>query len=292
MLRSMTGYGRGQAQSKSVTIVVELKSVNNRFRDIQLRVPREYMVLEPRLNSMLKGPFQRGRIDVFVRRTILGSRSQVTADVALANDYATVINELTAEMVGFVEREIPFSFILGQPGVLNVTELPVDVMSEWDVVETAMESAVADLLQMRETEGKALFADLSDHLSEVFSAVEEVEAQVSGINERLRNRLETRIGRMVGDRFDPHRVVQEVALLVDKADVSEELTRLRSHCEQFSASLDEGTVVGRRLDFLLQEMNREVNTIGSKASEHQVSHRVVHLKSVLERMREQAANVE
>ena len=154
MLRSMTGYGRGQAQSKTVTIVVELKSVNNRFRDIQLRVPREYMVLEPRLNAMLKGPFQRGRIDVFVRRTILGSQSRVTADVALANEYANVINELTAEMVGFV-GEIPFGFILGQSGVLNVTELPVDVMSEWDVVETAMESAIADLLQMRETEGKA-----------------------------------------------------------------------------------------------------------------------------------------
>ena len=97
---------------------------------------------------------------------------------------------------------------------------------------------------------------------------------------------------MIGDRFDPHRLVQEVAILVDKADVAEELTRLRSHCEQFADGLKEGAVVGRRLDFLLQEMNREVNTIGSKASEHQVSHRVVHLKSVLERMREQAANVE
>jgi uncharacterized protein (TIGR00255 family) len=288
----MTGYGRGEAQSKTVTIVVELKSVNNRFRDIQLRVPREYMVLEPRLNTMLKGPFQRGRIDVFVRRTTVGSRTQVTADVSLANDYADVINELTAGMVGFVEREIPFSFILGQPGVLSTMELPVDVMSEGDVVETAMESAIADLLQMREAEGKALGADLKDNLNEVFQLIAEVDAQVSGINDRLRARLESRIGRMIGDRFDPYRIVQEVALLVDKADVSEELTRLRSHCDQFMAGIDEGAVVGRRLDFLLQEMNREVNTIGSKASEHQVSHRVVHLKSVLERMREQATNIE
>ena len=292
MLRSMTGYGRGEAQSKTVTIVVELKSVNNRFRDIQLRVPREYMVLEPRLNTMLKEPFHRGRIDVFVRRTTIGSRTQVTSDVALANDYANVINDLTVGMVGFVEREIPFSFILGQPGVLSITEMPVDVMSEGDVVETALESAIADLLQMREVEGKVLGADLRDNLNEVFEVVAEVEAQVAGINERLRARLESRIGRMIGDRFDPFRVVQEVALLVDKADVSEELTRLRSHCEQFLTSIKDGEVVGRRLDFLLQEMNREVNTIGSKASEHQVSHRVVHLKSVLERMREQAANIE
>jgi uncharacterized protein (TIGR00255 family) len=214
------------------------------------------------------------------------------ADVGLASEYAAVVNELTAGMVGFVDREVPITFILSQPGVLNVTEATVDVMEEWTIVEVALESAIADLAQMREKEGKALEEDLCGHLNALLAAVDLVENVTEGINERLRMRLESRIRRMVGDRFDPYRITQEVALLADKADVSEELARLRSHCSQFEEAMSSDDPVGRRLDFLLQEMNREVNTVGSKASEHPVSHRVVNMKAVLERMREQSANVE
>ena len=291
MLCSMTGYGRGEAHAGDITVVVELRSVNNRFRDLQLRLPRDYMALEPRMNGLLKEPFHRGRIDAFVRRSTVGSRSTVMADISLAHEYASVIDEMTEGMVGF-EGEVPLTFILSQPGVLAVTDAPVDVMGEWDVVETALQSAIADLVDMRQKEGKALRADLMTNLDELQVAIDDVESVSQGINERLRNRLEARIRRMVGDRFDPYRITQEVALLADKADVSEELARLRSHCQQFADAMDVDEPVGRRLDFLLQEMNREVNTVGSKASEHPVSHRVVNMKSVLERMREQSANVE
>lgn len=292
MIHSMTGYGRGEAANADVTVVVELKSVNNRFRDLQLRAPREYMVLEPKMNALLKEPFQRGRIDAFVRRSSRSSSSRVHANVGLAQEYAKVLAACAKKLGDDVEPSVPFSFIMEQPGVLSVVETEVDVMGEWGVVETALSVAIEDLLQMRAAEGTALQADLTKHLDTLQQGVGEIEAVTVGINERLRQRLEARIRRMIGERFDAGRMEQEVALLVDKADVGEEIARLRSHCDQFAdALLSEGSV-GRRLDFLVQEMNREVNTIGSKASEHEISSRVVDLKSTLERMREQAANVE
>jgi uncharacterized protein (TIGR00255 family) len=292
MLNSMTGYGRGEASSSSVTIVVELKSVNNRFRDLQLRSPREYMPLEPRINNLLKDPFTRGRIDAYIRRSPHASATRVTTDVLLAREYIRACNELAEATIGFVQKEIPFTFILGQPGVLTVTEAIVDVLAEWDVVEAALLAAVDDLMSMRRAEGEATARDLLGQLAELRQQVADIEASSEGINDRLRQRLEARVRRMIGDRFDPLRIAQEVALLVDKADVTEEISRLRSHCDQFEEAIGATEPVGRRLDFLLQEMNREVNTIGSKAAEHPISQRVVDMKTTLERMREQSANVE
>ena len=288
----MTGYGRGEASNGDVTVVVELKSVNNRFRDLQLRCPREYVALEPRITNLLKDPFQRGRIDAYVRRSARSPSSRVLGNLGLANEYARVINELATDMVGFVGREVPFTFILEQPGVLAVTESEVDVMSEWGVVEAALQSAVSDLGAMRRQEGIAIHTELSGFLAETRTLLVEIEAVAAGVNDRVRQRLEARIKRMIGESFEPYRIAQEVALLADKADVSEELARMRSHCDQFGEALDAAEPVGRRLDFLLQEMNREVNTIGSKAAEHPISQRVVDLKTALERMREQSANVE
>jgi len=292
VLNSMTGYGRGEASNADVTVVVELKSVNNRFRDLQLRCPREYMMLEPQMHKLLKAPFQRGRIDAFVRRQARASSKRVHANTELANEYAQVLNDVAADMVGYVGKDVPFTFIVQQEGVLTTVEAEVDVMGEWGVVETAMRAAIDDLALMRAAEGRALHTELAGYLDDIGQAVGEVEAAAVGINDRLKQKLEARIRRMVGDRFDPFRIEQEVALLVDKADIGEEITRMRSHCSQFKAALASDEPTGRRMDFLLQEMNREVNTIGSKAAESEISSRVVDMKSTLERMREQAANVE
>jgi len=288
----MTGYGRGEASNSQVTVVVELKSVNNRFRDIQLRCPKEYMALEPRVNTMLKEPFQRGRIDAHIGRSCTGASKIVVADAKLAAEYMKVINDAAEAMVGFVVRDIPFTFILSQPGVLNVQEAQVDVMSEQEIVETALQSAIADLAQMRNKEGKCLKADLSGHLDAMMGLLGTVSEAQDSVNQRLEEKLQTRLERLLGERVDPFRLAQEAAILADKADVSEEIARLGSHCDQFREALDMDAPIGRRLEFLLQEMNREVNTIGSKSSEHPVSRSVVEMKTVLERMREQAANVQ
>jgi len=288
----MTGYGRGEASANDLSVVVELKSVNNRFRDINLRSPREYLALEPRINALLKGPFARGRIDAYVRRSVGATRQRVTADANLAKDYAEVIQQVTAKIGGGMKQEIPLTFILSQPGVMSISEERIDVTIEWDVVEIAVQSAIADLVQMREAEGANIQREFESMLDEMHQVVGEIEAAAKGINERLQKKLLRRIGRLLGDQADPYRIAQEAAHLADKADVTEEVARLRSHIDQFRKTLGQDDPVGRRLDFLLQEMNREVNTIGSKAAEHPVSQRVVVIKSVLERMREQSANIE
>jgi uncharacterized protein (TIGR00255 family) len=294
MLRSMTGFGRGEAASGEVTVLVELRSVNNRFRDLQIRTPREYVALEPRISQALKKPFQRGRIDAFVRRSATAGSQVVKVDADLADQYMHAVHELRRQVTELANQPISLDLLISQPGVLTVAEAEVDVMREWAIVETALEAAVADLLAMRDREGQALRDDLQRHLTELRGLLTQVEDALDGIHERLHARVQARVQRLVGDRVDPARLAQEAAVLADKADVSEEVARLRSHCDQFREALasELDDPVGRRLEFLLQEMHREVNTIGSKAVEHPVSQRVVDMKSVLERMREQAANVE
>jgi uncharacterized protein (TIGR00255 family) len=215
----------------------------------------------------------------------------VVVDMALAEEYARVIDGARGRLAN-VGQTVPLTFILGQAGVLDVTDASVDVMSDWPVVETALQSAIDDLIEMRATEGLAIYDDLKAHLAKLHEVIDQISDAALGINDRLQKRLETRIARMVGDRFEAYRITQEVAILADKADVAEELARLRSHVDQFAEAMERDEPVGRRLDFLLQEMNREVNTVGSKAVEHPVSQRVVDMKSILERMREQSANVQ
>jgi uncharacterized protein (TIGR00255 family) len=288
----MTGYGRGEAASGDVTVLVELRSVNNRFRDLQVRCPKEYMPLEPRITQALKEPFHRGRVDAFIRRSVHHSAQVVQVDPDLAGQYLRAVEAVRRQMPELAGEPVGIDFVLSQPGVLTVTEAEVDVMREWTVVETALTAAIDDLLIMREKEGQALASDLARHLTELRGLTTQVEDATDGILERLHAKLEARIRRLLGDRVDPLRFAQEAAILADKADINEEVARMRSHSDQFRAALDDEQPVGRRLEFLLQEMHREVNTIGSKAAEHPVSQRVVDMKSVLERMREQSANVE
>lgn len=290
-MNSMTGFGRGEATNGDVSVVVEMKSVNNRFRDLQIRVPREYMVLEPRLHTMLREAVQRGRIEVYVRRSATESGHQVQADPALADKYRNAMRDV-ARRLGRPDEDIPLALVLAQPGVLNAVETEPDALREWDLVATAVEAATNDLMQMRAAEGGALRKDLTRHLDELLRQWSEVQTASEGVAERLRQKLEQRMARLIADRIDTDRLAVEAAILADKADISEELARVKAHCDQFADALVAPEPVGRKLDFLLQELNREINTIGSKAAEHPISARVVDMKSTLERMREQAANVE
>lgn len=289
-MKSMTGFGRAEASNGTVTLVVEMKSVNNRFRDVQLRLPREYAVLEPRAQNLLREAIHRGRLDVSVRRSSSDGASRIVPDLGLVEQYRRAAAEVAQRLQ--VDAALPLAFVLAQPGVLTTSDAEPDALAEWDLLETALTGAAEDLDRMRTAEGEALRIDLHRHLSESRAARNAIAAQSEGIAERLRARLEERLQRLLADRVDAHRLAQEAAVLADKADISEELARFGSHCDQLQDALDAAEPVGRRLDFLLQEMNREANTIGSKAAEHAVSARVVDLKTTLERLREQAQNVE
>jgi uncharacterized protein (TIGR00255 family) len=287
----MAGFGRGEAQSGATSVVVEIRAVNNRFRDVQIRVPREYNAFEPGINALVKDVVQRGRLEVTVRRSCTEGATRIVADAKLVEQYRLVIAEV-AHRLQRDPAEVPLAFVLGQPGVLVTTDNDADAQGEWTLLEGAVAGALADLAAMREREGEAMARDLARHLLELRRLCAEIDAAMQGVVERLRARLVDRVSRLVADKIDPARLAQEAALLADKADVSEELGRLASHGDQYDAALGAAEPVGRKLEFVLQEMVREVNTLGSKSSEQAVSTRVVELKSVLERMREQVANVE
>ncbi len=288
---SMTGFGRGEASNGAVSVVVELKSVNNRFRDVQLRLPREYAALEPRVQAVLRDGVQRGRVDATVRRTSTEGSTRVALDVALLDQYRRAVAELGRRLQRD-PAEVPLQVYLAQPGVLVTGEADADPLAEWEIVETALRAALDELLAMRRVEGTALAEELRAHLGGMTRLRVELDALAEGVGERLRARLVERVTRLLGERVDAARVAQEAALLAEKADVAEELARLASHVAQAEEALAGDEPVGRKLDFLLQEMHREINTIGSKAAELSVTTRVVELKGLLERVREQAANLE
>ncbi len=290
-MNSMTAFGRGEATNGVVTVVVELRSVNHRFRDLNTRIPREYNALEPRVVNLLRSRFERGRIDCTVRRVGPGGPNTVRRDLELAEATWTAMREV-ARRLQIEDSAVTLQHVFAQPGVLTVTEADHDVSHEWELLEPALEGAAEHLATMRAREGRALKRDLQQHLGELIRHLDTMGGLTAGITAHLHRRLDERLRNLLQDKVDPSRLAQEAAILADKADVSEEIARLGSHCDQFKDLLAATEPVGRKMEFLIQEMHREVNTVGSKAIGEHASRTVVQMKSALEKLREQAANVE
>jgi uncharacterized protein (TIGR00255 family) len=290
-MNSMTAFGRGEATNGVVTVVVELRSVNHRFRDLNTRIPREYNALEPRVVNLLRERFERGRIDCTIRRVGPEGPNTVRPDLELAEATWNAMREV-ARRLQVDESAVTLQHVFAQPGVLNVTEADRDVSHEWELLEPALMGAAEHLATMRAREGRALKRDLQQHLGELMRHLETMGELSSGITAHLHKRLNERLQSLLQDKVDSARLTQEAAILADKADVNEELSRLSSHGDQFRDLLAQSEPVGRKMEFLIQEMHREVNTVGSKAIGEHASRTVVLMKSALEKLREQAANVE
>ena len=290
-MNSMTAFGRGEATNGVVTVVVELRSVNHRFRDLNTRIPREYNPLEPRVVNVLRSSFERGRIDCTIRRVGPEGPNTVRSDLRLAEATWQAMREV-ARHLQVDESLITLNHVLAQPGVLNVTETEHDVSHEWELVEPALLGAAEHLATMRGREGRALKRDLQQHLGELMRHLDTMSDLTAGITAHLHRRLEERLQALLKDKVDATRLAQEAAILADKADINEEVARLASHGDQFRELLAASEPVGRKMEFLIQEMHREVNTVGSKAIGEHASRTVVQMKSALEKLREQAANVE
>lgn len=290
-MNSMTGYGRGEASNGSINISAEIRTVNNRFRDVQVRLPKGYLVVESRLRKMVSKHINRGRVEVFIHRESIESSQQINYDPHLAEKYFQALNQI-AKRLTRSPNDITLSMITSQPGVISVTTPEPDAMSEWNLIATAMEMAIQGLIDMRKTEGKALKIDMFNHLTNLQQVQSKIEQFAGDLTTTLQKKLSKRLIRLIGDEIEPIRLAQEAAILIDKSDISEELIRLRSHCDQLGKILNNNGPIGRKIDFLLQEFNREINTIGSKAAGHKISFQVVELKSILEKIREQSANIE
>lgn len=290
-MRSMTGYGQKRIEESGREIVIELKSVNHRFLDINLRMPRGLLYLEEPVRKAIAKSLHRGHVDVFLvyQNKNEGARV-VSVDQGLAASYAAALSSL-AKLPG-IRDDRTVSLFAALPNILTVAEEEDDLSAIEKLTFKALEDALFALLEMREREAGAMFADLTTHLDILTRIISEIEARAPLVVEAYQKKLNERIEGMLGTLPDPQRLSQEVALFADRAAIDEEIARLQSHVAQFRECLQKTEPVGRKLDFLTQEMGREINTIGSKASDLSIASFVLEAKSELEKLREQIQNIE
>lgn len=294
MIKSMTGYGRAEGDVGGRRLAVEIKAVNHRFLNFFTKLPADLQRFEPDLLGLVKAHLQRGQVNVFA--TWNGGRGdapQVAINVGAARAAATALRQVMQE-TGVLE-ELRLEHLLAIPAVTSAAADSLDPEELWRQCSGIFASALEDLDGLRIREGTDLAADMRSRLAAVSAAVDRVETLRPQVVEEYHARLTRRIEELVQDlpaELVSERISAEVAVFADRSDVAEEVVRLRSHVEKFGELLAEGGVVGRKLDFLLQEMNREANTIGSKGSNAELSRVVVEIKAELEKIREQIQNVE
>jgi uncharacterized protein (TIGR00255 family) len=289
---SMTGYGRGEARGARITLIAEVRSVNHRFLETSLKLPRGLASHEPDVRRLIQGRLVRGRVDMtLILRRTAGAAASVRTDVALGLEYVRGAHAL-GEAAGVV-ADLSVADLLRLPGVVTVEEAEGDDGESAVLLKTAATEALEELCRMRQTEGAALARDLGSHSDALTDWVRGVEGLLPAALGRIRSRLRDRVQTILDETpADPGRLAQEVATWAARSDVAEELARLGSHVAQFRALLVEGGAVGRQLDFLTQELHREVNTIASKADDAELVARVLEARTLVERIREQVQNVE
>lgn len=290
----MTGYGRGEAAREGVRFAVELSAVNRKQAEIAVSLPRDLDVLEPLVRTAVLAQVSRGRVNVRITRRLDDDRAagHVRVNRALAEAYAKELSRLAHDLG--LEGGVSLDHLVRAPGVLVAAEVEGDAAAAWPVIEEALRPALAALVAMRGQEGAHLAADLAARIGELRRAAAAVRARAPQVMEQYRARLLERVA-AAGVSLTPEdqeRVFKELVLFADRSDITEELTRLESHCTQFEATLKSAEPAGRTLDFLAQEMNREINTIGSKANDLEITRAVVDLKTGLEKIREQVQNLE
>ncbi len=290
MVRSMTGYGRGDREGERARIAVEIKTVNHRYRDISLRIPREISSLEEKVRKVLQQHVSRGRVDAFVSLEALsGEGAPVKLDRDMALGYLKALQELAG--MG-VKDDTAVSTLARLPDIF-ISQGDYRPDDLWPHLEGALLDAVGQLTGSREEEGKGLARDLRERLALIQGYVGEISELAPRVVEEYRQRLREQAEKLLsGQDLQEDRLLMEVVLFAEKSSISEELVRLDSHVQAFAGALEQGGAVGRKLDFILQEVNREVNTISAKANDYEISRRVVEIKSQAEKIREQVQNIE
>lgn len=298
MLRSMTGYGRAQKIINGRDILVEVRSVNHRYYEYSSRIPRAYSYIDEKLKALLKSAISRGKAEVSVTiNNIEGKDTVIAVNKDVAEGYVNALRSLNQQMGTdgecWLEDDIKLSKLLKMPDIFTIQKAPDDEEQVWaDVAEVASE-AIAKFVDMRTTEGERLFADVNskaDLILEMVGKVEEISPQTV---ENYRSRLYKKLSEVLESKnIDEQRILTEAAIFSEKIAVDEETVRLRSHIAQLKEMLVKEEAIGRKLDFIVQEMNREVNTIGSKAQDLNITKIVVDMKAEIEKIREQIQNIE
>ena len=291
-LYSMTGYGSARGVVGDQNLMVEIKSVNNRFLDCSVRLPRNYMFAEEIVKGAVSASVKRGKVDVFVtQQSSLDADSVVRVNLPLAEEYRKALDSISRTLG--VEERLDAGLIARFPDVLVVEKKELDREAVGASLRELTEKALDEFNAMRAREGERLREDMISKLKNIEEYVSVVEKRSPETVREYRERLEARLREILEDRsIDEQRIITETAIFADRTAVDEETVRLRSHISQFETMLNEGSPIGRKMDFLMQEFNRESNTIGSKCSDASLSQVVVELKSEIEKLREQLQNVE
>lgn len=292
MMRSMTGYGRGSsAGDYRCQFVVEIRAVNHRYADFLIRLPRELYFLEEKVRRLLAREIKRGRLEVGIAmKTTAAGLFTVEVNRPLAEAYYRSLEELAR--LFSLPASIPLEFLGGLPDVLSVQgEMPSEE-EVWPPLQEALEEALEQLIRRREEEGKNLAADLDERCRAISAAVRLIAERAPAIQEEHRRRLEQKFKEMLTGQLEENRLLMEAALLAERMDINEELVRLQSHLEAFIQTMSGPGPWGRRLDFIAQEMFREINAVGSKSADYWLTSQVIAIKSELDKMREQIQNIE
>jgi uncharacterized protein (TIGR00255 family) len=291
MIASMTGFGSGMAESQGLGARVEVRAVNSRFGEIQLRCPSRLQALEAQLRERVAGRVARGKVSVVVEWEEQGAAAALpTLDEETARNYLRELERL--RQLGGLAGKAELSLVAGLPGVFKVAAAAEMAPEAEELVLRALDQALDDFDQMRRAEGAALAADLRARVGLIEQRLDQIAEWATAARQRLQAQLREKIeGLLRPGEIPEERLALEVVLLAERSDIAEEMVRFRSHNVQFLAALDKGGEVGRRLNFLLQEQNREANTISSKASEAQIVHLAVEIKEEVERLREQVQNL-
>ncbi|NLK42815.1 MAG: YicC family protein [Tissierellia bacterium] len=293
MLKSMTGYGRGEFANEFFSIIIEIKSVNHRYGDIVVKMPRHINFLEEKIKKTVKEKISRGKVDIFVNLEYINeSAIDLKVDIPLAKAYKKILEELSRELS--LEDNVKLFNILGLPEIIKTEKKELDEGLLWFSLKEALDKALDNILDMKTMEGEAIKNDMLLKLNEIEKLVDEIELRSPNVVLEYKERLEERIEELLDKDFkiDEERLAQEIAIFADKSNINEEIVRLKSHISQFKSIVGEEDAVGRKLDFLIQEMNRETNTIGSKANDISISNNVVKIKAEIEKIREQVQNIE
>ncbi len=293
MLSSMTGYGRQIVERDSYRIVVEMRSVNNRFLDISLKMPRSLLHLEDKIRRIIKNYFSRGKFEIYISITGQGNiTKKLHVDWELLGQYIEQIEEIKKRHQ--VKGEVAVDDLLKLEEIFNVDEEEKQDEALKDLLFQAVENSCEELQEMRQTEGTYLKNDLLLRLNKMEELTESLQAMRSKVVQSYRERIRNRINEHLAEyaQIEDGRIIQEVAVLAEKGDITEELTRLSSHISQMRKVIDKAGSVGRKLDFICQEMHREANTIGSKSTAAEINEIDVLLKTEIEKIKEQVQNIE
>lgn len=290
----MTGYGDARQQSDGATVSVEIRAINSRYFKLSLRATEPYGALEPQVESSIRKLIKRGTVQVNVRIEKTQSLDDYRIDEAVLTSYVQQLNGLAKPLATKPVESL--DALLALPGVVNERAIgSLEVGREWPLIEKVLHEALSNLDCMRQAEGAAMADDLHQNSRTISAALDKIEQRAPAVATAYQQRLTERLNHLLATHdvtVEPSSVVREVGLFAERSDISEEVVRLRSHLTQFEAMMDSADGPGRKLEFLIQEMFREANTIGSKANDSDISQHVVEVKSAIERMREMVQNIE